>query len=183
MESTLDLEWSGAVARGATIVFVYSTNVFESVQYAIDQNLGTVISMSYGGCESGSPSNLRQVAQQANAQGITWMNSSGDSGAAGCDASSSAAATQGPSVTFPANVPEVTGVGGTEFTESGSTGWSATNGSTLSSVTSYLPEEAWNDTALGKGILLGRRRSKQTLYQALVAGGNRSAERRRTRCA
>src|ERR1019366_3578027 len=47
IEATLDLEWSGAVARNATIVYVYSQNVFESLQYAIDQNLAPAVSVSY----------------------------------------------------------------------------------------------------------------------------------------
>ena len=47
-ESDLDLEWSGAVARNATIIFVYPRDVMTSVQYAIDQNLAPVVSVSYG---------------------------------------------------------------------------------------------------------------------------------------
>ena len=86
IEADLDLEWSGAIARNATIVYVYSPNVFESLEYAVDQNLAPVVSNSYGGCEIGSSTSWRTLAQQANAQGITWMNASGDSGAAGCDA-------------------------------------------------------------------------------------------------
>jgi subtilase family serine protease len=151
VESNLDLEWAGAVARGATIVFVYSQDVMESVSYAIDQNLAPVISMSYGGCEVGVSTSNRTIAQQANAEGITWMNSSGDSGAAGCDWGGPAAAQYGPVVTFPADIPEITAVGGTEFNE-GSTGWSATNSSTWQSATGYLPEKAWNDTPSGGGI-------------------------------
>jgi len=151
IEADLDLEWAGAVARNATIVYVYSQNVISSLQYAIDQNLAPVISMSYGGCESGNLASLRTIAQQANAQGITWMNASGDSGAAGCDYQVSVAS-HGPAVTFPVDVPEVTAVGGTEFAESGNTGWSGQNSATLSSATGYLPEKAWNDTALGGGI-------------------------------
>jgi len=147
VEASLDLEWSGAVARNATIVYVYSQDVFESLQYAIDQNLGTVISVSYGGCETGNPSSFRAVAQQANAQGITWMNAAGDSGAAGCDSDSVASATHGPAVTFPANIPEVTGVGGTEFSETGTAVW-GTNGANLGSATSYIPEKVWNDTPI-----------------------------------
>jgi subtilase family serine protease len=152
MEASLDLEWSGAVARNATIIYVNSRNVFESLEYAIDQNLGTVMSMSYGACEKGNSASARAIAQQANAQGITWINASGDSGAAGCDPQGEGSATQGPSVSFPADIPEVTGVGGTEFAENGSMGWGGTNSATLGSATSYLPEKAWNDTALGQGI-------------------------------
>jgi subtilase family serine protease len=51
-ESDLDLENSGAVARNATINFVYSTDVMTSAQYAIDQNLAPILSMSYGDCEA-----------------------------------------------------------------------------------------------------------------------------------
>jgi hypothetical protein len=151
IEADLDLEWSGAVARNARIVYVYSQNVFESLQYAIDQNIAPVISVSYGGCESGSPSSLRTVAQQANAQGITWMNSAGDSGAAGCDFGAQSA-THGPSVTFPADIPEVTAVGGTEFNEGSGSFWSAQNSANYGSALSYIPEKAWNDSALGGGI-------------------------------
>ncbi len=152
VESNLDLQWAGAVARNATMVFVYSGNVMESVAYAIDQNFAPVISMSYGGCEAGVSASQRTIVQQANAQGITWMNSSGDSGAAGCDWGGPPAAQYGPMVTFPADIPEITAVGGTEFNESGSAGWNSTNSGTRQSVTGYLPEKAWNDSALGGGI-------------------------------
>ncbi len=155
IEADLDLEWSGAIARGATIVYVYSPDVLESLQYAIDQNLAPVISMSYGGCEVGSPGSVRTLAQQANAQGITWMNAAGDSGAAGCDASSETIAIHGPSVTFPADLPEVTAVGGTEFNEGNGAFWSNQNGAGFGSAISYIPEIAWNDTALGHGLASG----------------------------
>jgi hypothetical protein len=154
IEADLDLEWSGAVARNATIVYVYSQDVFSSVQYAVDQDLAPVLSVSYGGCEAGSPTSFRSVAQQANAEGITWMNAAGDSGAAGCDWDATVA-THGPSVIFPADIPEVTAVGGTEFNESGSSGWNAQNGATWASATGYLAEKAWNDSSLGQGIAAG----------------------------
>jgi subtilase family serine protease len=151
VEADLDLEWSGAVARNAKIVYVYSQNVFESLQYAIDENLAPVISVSYGGCESGAPTSFRTVAQQAGAQGITWVNASGDQGAAGCDYDATVA-THGPSVTFPADIPEVTAVGGTEFNETSNSVWSAKNGVNGGSALSYIPEKGWNDTSLGDGI-------------------------------
>jgi subtilase family serine protease len=154
IEANLDLEWSGAVARNATIIYVYSQNVFDSIQYAIDQNLAPVMSMSYGGCELESPSSFRALAQQANAQGITWLNSSGDSGAAGCDLDAQIA-TQGPAATFPASIPEVTAVGGTEFNDVGGTYWNPLNGLNSVSALSYIPETAWNDTPLGSGLASG----------------------------
>jgi len=47
-ESDLDLEWSGAIAPGATINFVYvgsnqNYGAFDSIQYAIDEKIGTII--------------------------------------------------------------------------------------------------------------------------------------------
>ncbi len=154
-EADLDLEWSGAVARNATIVYVYSTSVNTAAQYAIDQNLAPVISFSFGGCEPSAPPSFRSIAQQASAQGITWLAASGDSGAAGCDkAFSSAQATKGLAVSFPASIPEITAVGGTMFSESSGTGpyWAATNGSNLDSALSYIPETAWNESSPSVGL-------------------------------
>src|SRR5260370_10650884 len=150
-EAELDLEWAGAVARNATILYVYSTDVFRSVQNAISDNLAPVITMSYGGCEANqSPSVLdsqRHLAQQANVQGITWVASSGDAGAADCDFDPTpAAATHGYAVNFPASIPEVTSVGGTEFNEGASSYWNYWNGNNQGSAVSYIPEKAWNDT-------------------------------------
>jgi subtilase family serine protease len=146
-EADLDLEWAGAVARNATIIYVNSRNVFTSAQYAIDQNLAPVISMSYGGCEIQNSSSLRSLAQQAVAQGITWIASSGDSGAAACDSSSASVATQGLAVNIPASFPEVTAIGGTTFAEGAGSYWTSTNTANLGSATSHIPEMAWNDTA------------------------------------
>ena len=145
-ESDLDLEWSGAVARNATIIFVYATDVMTAVQYAIDQNLAPVVSVSYGNCEQESTrsdiASFQQWAQQANAQGITWLAASGDNGAADC------ADPQNPglSVDLPGSIPEVTSVGGTEFVEGGGTYWSPTNNGNGASALSYIPETTWNDS-------------------------------------
>jgi uncharacterized protein (TIGR03437 family) len=146
-EADLDLEWSGAVARDATILFVYSTDVIESVQYAIDQNLAPVISQSYGSCELETPQSdataFQQMAQQANAQGITWFAASGDAGGADCDDSQN----PGLSVDMPGSVPEVTSMGGTEFVEGGGQYWRSTNSASGESAISYIPETTWNDSA------------------------------------
>jgi uncharacterized protein (TIGR03437 family) len=155
-EANLDLDWSGAIAPNATIIYVNSTNVYDSVQYAIDQNLAPVISMSYGYCEpkiSSSPASsaafFRSLAQQANASGITWLAASGDQAAADCDGASSSAKS-GLAVDLPASVPEVTGVGGTEFNEGSGNYWNTTNTANGGSARSYIPEMAWNDTAARK---------------------------------
>ncbi len=147
IEADLDLEWAGAAAPGAQLNYVYSTDVVTSVQYAVTQNLAPVISFSYGGCETASDAAaLEPIAQQANAEGITWLASSGDSGAAGCESETATVAVNGPSVSLPASLPEVTAVGGTRFNEGSGTYWSKTNGSTDSSALSYIPEMAWNDS-------------------------------------
>jgi subtilase family serine protease len=182
-EADLDLEWSGGVAKNASIVFVNSTNVMDSLQYAIENKINglqmPILSISYGGCEpswtSADLSSLEASLQQANAQGQTVFSAAGDNGAADCDFQSNPngptiiSATQGLQVDYPASSAYVTGMGGSEFTGDGtasspSTGadqyWSA-NGSNdvLTSALSYIPEMAWNDTAFeienGGGLSAG----------------------------
>src|SRR5580658_1632453 len=80
-EADLDIEWSGGVAPKATIIFVYSPDVFTSLFQAVDQDYAPVISMSYGACEYDDLVDLptyQSAAQQANAEGITWIAAGGD---------------------------------------------------------------------------------------------------------
>ena len=143
-ESDLDLELAGAIAPNAEILFVYSTNIYTSTVYAVDQVVAPVISYSYGECEQNVSSlsqAIRQTAQQAGAEGITWVASSGDSGGAACD-QGSPVASHIISVQVPASVPEVTAVGGTEFSEGTGTYW---GGPSYPFALSYIPEVAWND--------------------------------------
>lgn len=154
-ESDLDIEWAGAVARNAAIVFVYSDDVVASAQYAIDQNLAPVLSMSYGGCEQADLIDLpglQSLAQQANAQGITWLAAAGDSGAGGCEDIGASIAQDGLAVVSPASIPEVTAMGGTTFSDQGGAYWAASNSATGGSALGYIPETAWNDTSLGFGL-------------------------------
>jgi len=147
LEAALDLEWSGAIARSTSISYVYAQNVLTAGQYAVDQNLAAVISLSFGSCERETIPAYESVVQQANAQGITWIASSGDSGAADCDHSSYVSlATRGMSVNFPASLPEVTAVGGTTFNEGSGNFWASSNSLTGASATMYIPEVSWNDT-------------------------------------
>lgn len=149
-ESDLDLEMSGAMAPGAQIVFVYSPTVADSVQYAIDQAVAPVVSYSYGGCEVDQTTAIatayQSLAQQGNAEGITWLASSGDFGAAACDGNV-ALAVDGISVMLPASIPEVTGVGGTTFSE-GNGGYWDSSSTGYGTALSYIPEVAWNDTTV-----------------------------------
>lgn len=151
-EADLDLEVAGAVVPDAKLLYVYSYNVMTAVQYAIDQNLAPVISVSYGSCEpQTSRSQMTQMqawARQANAQGITWINASGDSGGADCISGSSTSG-GGLAVDTPSNIPEVTGIGGTRFDDSGGQYWTRVNGDQGGSALSYIPEIVWNDSAPG----------------------------------
>jgi subtilase family serine protease len=175
VEADLDVEWSGAVAKSAAILFVYvgsnsNLNVFNSLEFAIDNNLAPVVSTSYGNCEANLPGfvpTLRQDVQQANLQGQTVTAASGDAGAADCESQGATTAVKGLAVDAPASVPEVTGIGGSEFNGDAAgtlvsgtppntsdfgptTFWGGTTGATdnLSSALSYIPEMGWNDTAL-----------------------------------
>ena len=146
VEADLDLEWSGAIARNASIVYAYSKSVNLSAQYAIDQHLAPVISMSYIGCELDNSPSLRALAQQANAEGITFIAASGDWGSAVCDQSSpTQQASKGVTVGQPASFPEVTAIGGTTLVEGTGSYWGSSNGTNGGSALSYIPEKVWND--------------------------------------
>jgi len=155
-EADFDLEWSGAIARNATLIFVTSANVDISSIYAVDQNVAPVISRSYGVCEQEKfylADLFQSVVQQANSQGITYIASSGDAGPSNCAGWFNAPlATDGLGANFPASIPEITAVGGTEFNEGSGTYWNPMNSESGSSAISYIPEMAWNDTVAGGTI-------------------------------
>jgi hypothetical protein len=154
-EADLDLEWSGAVARGAQLIYVNSTSTITSYYYAIDNDLAPVISLSYGECEfDDTTMNADETElKKANSEGITFVNASGDTGVAECDdfntVTSANLATQGLAVSYPASSPEVTGVGGTAIPLANltSTYWGTSNGAYGGTALSYIPEQAWNDDA------------------------------------
>ena len=150
-EADLDLEVAGAAAPNASIIYAYSSDAVLAMQYAIDQNLGQVVSLSYGYCELDQSTAFEAVIQQANAQGITVMSGSGDSGAASCDEGDpTGQASSGATVSWPADYPEVTAVGGTEFNSSGAY-WGSHNNSNGGSAVSYIPETTWNDSVAENG--------------------------------
>jgi subtilase family serine protease len=172
-EADLDIEWSGATARKAQIVYVNSPVTYDSncnptnnagvntaLSAAINPPSGppvaSVVSMSYGICEL-EAENLEVLLKQGNAEGVTILNSSGDQGSAGCDFSPPNAnppfspAIGGVAVSYPASSPEVTAVGGTEISlandsyPSPSTFWSTSLGPNGGTAQSYIPELPWND--------------------------------------
>ena len=159
-ESTLDVEWSGAVAPGAAVKFVVaaststSDGVDLSAQYIVNNKTATVMSTSYGSCEaymgSGEMAFYNSLWQQAASEGISSFVSSGDSGAAGCNGGGSSSGSMA-GVNGLCSSPYSTCVGGTEFNETSGSYWSSTNGTGGGSALSYIPEKVWNESASDGG--------------------------------
>ena len=152
-EALLDVEYAGGAAPGATIVYVYATDPIAAMVYAIDQNIAPVISVSFGACEKINKSAgdlIRNIAQQAVAQGITLVAGSGDNGAACPAPARNGQAILGMGLALPSSVPEVTAIGGTTFDEGNGRYWSPDNNGSGVSALSYIPEKVWNDSAVAK---------------------------------
>jgi hypothetical protein len=158
-EATLDATWPNVVAPDASLYLVVSatTNTTDGVDlselYIIDNNLSDIMTESFGSCEAAYTSTEAQgiatLAEQAAAQGITYMVSTGDAGAEGCDNPNIETVATGPvSVNILASTPYTVAVGGTMFNENGQTSkyWSTTNGQGFESALSYIPENVWNES-------------------------------------
>lgn len=154
-ESSIDVEWSGAMAPAANILFVNGIDVFyNAMTQAIDQNLAPIVTTSYGACEAGwgttELNTLNALFKQANAQGQTVLAAAADAGATDCDTGPTAS--EGLNADFPSTSPYVTSLGGTQFNDGTALGatqyWSANNGTTGGSALSYIPESVWNDQIL-----------------------------------
>ena len=117
-ETSLDVEWSHAIAPHAAIVLVVAktnndSDINDALSFAITNNLGSVISNSYGEPESLVPPSLLEqtnnIVSVAAAFGISVNFSSGDCGdfvPCGLPA---------PDVSFPADLPSATSIGGTSL--------------------------------------------------------------------
>ncbi len=181
-EADLDVEWSGAVAKGATIDLVVSETteatlgVDLSALYIIDNDLAPIMSESYGVCEaqSGAGGNIfhSTLWEQAAAQGITVLMATGDTGSAVCDREDPLygefAAQYGLSVSGFASTPFDVAVGGTDLNITSSniaTYFTQTNTTnTNSSALSYVPETTWNDSCAASGSLTGCTPPPSTTY-------------------
>jgi hypothetical protein len=132
-ETTLDVEWSHAMAPDASIVLMTSpVDETEGVQglpqfnelenYALDHHLGQIISQSWGATEntlfnaSGEQviNAFENTYARAAALGVTVFASAGDSGTANVETDGSTIYPF-PTVNFPASSPLVTAVGGTSL--------------------------------------------------------------------
>jgi subtilase family serine protease len=152
-ETSLDVQWSHAIAPGANIVLVAAASnndvdLIAGLNYALDHHLGSVVSMSFGESEAflTDAEGKAVVAQwekafsKARRQRVTLFVSSGDEG------STNTADDLGDvfpfqNVSYPASSPQVTGVGGTNLFF-GVADHADPNGT-------YLGEVVWNDEAQG----------------------------------
>ena len=164
-EADLDVEWSGAVAKGANIDFVTSKTTGStdgadlSAQYIVDTLDPTppIMSMSFSVCEaaigSAGSAFYSSLWSQAAAKGITVLVASGDSGADGCDSPSDTTGTSGQGVSGLASTPYNVAVGGTGFNEGTGSYWAAyaDNSTYYASALSYIPEVAWNKSGSVSG--------------------------------
>lgn len=174
-EADIDTQWSSAVAKGATIDFVVSESteatlgVDLSAEFIVDNNLAPVMSESYGICELGIGTTgnayYNALWQQASAQGITVLVSSGDQGAAACDRGATAAEF-GLSVNGFGSTPFNVSVGGTDFNDLSTTSkyWNLTNSTNQANAKGYIPEMTWNDTCTNSEVfsLVGTSTAEQT---------------------
>ncbi len=165
VEATLDAEWSGAVAPGASIIVVVSGStattdgVDLSAAYIVDNNLASIVNVSFGSCEAGLGATENQffnaLWQQASAQGMSVIVAAGDNGAAGCDPVTANTPGTDLGVNGLASTEFDTAVGGTQFNDAANPSlfWSPTNGAVLSSVNGYIPEKVWNEACTpGTGL-------------------------------
>ncbi len=133
LENSLDVEWSGSVAKNAQIVLVASypasasdDNLYDSESYIVD-NVGNpnspvygvhVMNVSYGACELGlgTAGNVQyyDLWQTAAAEGLAVFVAAGDSGSASCDDGYNFA-DYGLTVSGLASTPFDTAVGGTDL--------------------------------------------------------------------
>ncbi len=164
-ESALDVEWAGATAPGATLIFEScaansddsGSNFFTETQALVDANVADIISSSIGYTESGMDASGNQAFDtalaQAAAQGQTYLSAQGDSGVDDFDFGSSLG-THGLSLDYPGTSPLVLSIGGTDFQDKydvdlgsstpQSTYWGNTNSQFYGDALGYVPETTWN---------------------------------------
>jgi subtilase family serine protease len=169
-EITLDVEWAHAIAPGANITLVLGKDnsdeaLVSALNYAIDNDLGDVVSMSFGEADTCLGPELtaawHQAFVNATKKGITLFASSGDQGAAlpSCDNTTWLKVTSSP-----ASDPLVVAVGGTELHAANyclaPLGCDPT---TNPAPGTYLGEIAWNE-----GPIYG---DYQTYFASTLASG------------
>jgi subtilase family serine protease len=150
-ETSLDVEYSHAMAPGASILIVETPvaeteglagipRIVEAENYVIDHHLGDVISQSFGATEETFPSKSALMAQRrafinADSHHVTVLASAGDTGATDYSNDAATLLYTRRVDSWPSSDPLVTSVGGTQLH--------------LNAAGARLrPDNVWNDTAL-----------------------------------
>jgi subtilase family serine protease len=160
-EASLDVQQVLGGAPGAKVTLVSipdlsNQSILDGYTYIVDNNTFDIVNSSFGGCEleyfpgDNAGEDFRYVLQalhevfaQGNAQGITFVASSGDQGGPACPSPDygfpgATNNTFGPGISSPSDDPDVTAVGGGNLI-------TASNG-TLNSA--YVRESAFGDPLL-----------------------------------
>ncbi|MBF9070803.1 S53 family peptidase [Streptacidiphilus fuscans] len=194
LEVSLDVETAHAMAPGANILLVTTPTaetlgvqgmpqMMAAEDYVVQHHLANVISQSFASAEGAFSStaalqNLRYAFQDAAANGVTVLGSSGDNGTS--DSTKSPVKKGGtpipyPSVEWPASDPLVTGVGGTYLC----TDATATSGRTVDSTSNPAAcqtnvgqaEVGWTDSGGGYSAIFSRPSYQDTLPAGSTAIG------------
>ncbi len=178
------IELVSAVAPNANIYYYtsastdYDFGIYFALIRAVEDNQVQVLLNGFQECETAIGSNamalVNSVAEEAAAQGITFVAAAGNSGAAGCAVPGTSGSIANPTsaVNGFASSPYLTAVGGTDFYYTGSMSsyWNTTNGAGYLSVntnpvinnpprnyvvglfkTGAFQEQVWNDSYSGNG--------------------------------
>lgn len=192
IEALLDLEVSGGLAPGANQILYTAagtnldSGLFLAIYRALDDNEVSILNVSFGECEAyqGTSGNqdISNLWEQAAAQGITVTVSSGDSGSAGCDNSHAEAQAQlGLAVNGLASTPFNIAVGGTDF-DVISTNFAqyvalppSSSANNYESALGFIPEEPWNNSTAGNGLISGNTPYKDSSGTTNIAAGGGGA--------
>jgi subtilase family serine protease len=163
-EASLDTQQVTGGAPGAAVTLVSipdlsNQHIADGYTYIVDSNAYDIVNSSFGGCElEYFPADnegvdmryvlkqLHEIFAQGNAQGITFVASTGDEGGPACPSSNygfpeapGTVNTFGPGISSPSDDPDVTAVGGGNLI-------TASDGTTLNSA--YVRESAFADPEL-----------------------------------
>ncbi|WP_084701539.1 S53 family peptidase [Streptacidiphilus anmyonensis] len=196
LEVSLDVETAHAIAPGANILLVTTTTaetlgvqgfpqMMAAEDYVVQHHLANVISQSFASGEGAFAStaalqNLRYAFQDAAADGVTVLGSSGDNGSAittKTPVKKGGTTLPDPGVEWPASDPLVTGVGGTYLctdanagTNSARTADSSSNPATCQ-VHPGQAEIGWTDSGGGYSSVFARPSYQDTLPSGSSAIG------------
>jgi subtilase family serine protease len=146
VEAYLDVEMVSSIAYVSKVMTVTGNILEDALVYAVEQNLAGIMSISYGSPENNEASEsafLRSILQQAAAQGITVMISTGDSGSTIADVDQ-APAYQDLQVSGLATTPYAVAVGGTQLDPRVPLPLNSATSPTQSNLSRYTGEVVWN---------------------------------------